>query len=212
MLTALSFLLWTRMCWWTKLSSSCWIWCVERILNYMSSMVRLKAVSPRSPSSIQIPWKWFRWATEFGSTAPLYTVYMLQVLGGMEVGRGKLSSKWEIQPSSFRKVYSQRLSQCSHISLHADWLSKSFDLQEKLMSWDLKALGKKRIWIDVCSLCKTQWLISGLIQISVHPHHKPSTIADFHRTLHWQLCFSIKINVLHKSRIWYYLTIKYCPK
>ena len=173
----------------------------------MSSMVRSKAVLPRSPSSIQIPWKWFRWATEFGSIAPLYTVHMLQALGGMAVGRGKLSSKWEIQPSSLRKVYSQGLSQCSHISVHADWLSKSFDFQEKLMPWDLRALGEKRIWIDVCSLCKTNWLISGLIQMSVRPHHKATTTADFHRSLHWQLCFSIKMNVLHKSRIWYYKQI-----
>jgi len=70
---------------------------------------------------------------------------MLQALGGSEFGKGKLSSKWEIQPSTFRRVYSKRLSQCSHISVHTDLLSKSFDLQEKLMPWDLRALGKKKI-------------------------------------------------------------------
>lgn len=40
------------------------------------------------------------------STAALYMVHKPQAPGGREVGRGKLSSKWEIQSNSFRKVYS----------------------------------------------------------------------------------------------------------
>lgn len=86
----------------------------------------------------------------------LYTVNVLQTLGGMEVQRGKFSFKWEIQPSSFRKVNAQRESQCSHISVYTDWLSKAFDLLEKLLPRDLWALRRKNgTWVDICSLCKT---------------------------------------------------------
>lgn len=194
----------TTMSWWMKLSSSWRAWCVKCILNKMSSTVRSKAVSPISPTASKSH------GSDSGKLlncvlSSLYTVHMLQEDGGMEVQRGNFSFKWEIQPSSFRKVNAQRESQCSHISVHTDWLSKAFDLLEKLLPRDPRALrGKKGAWIDICSLCRTNWLISGLIQMNVHPHHKPVPVADFHRTLLWQFCFSIKINVLHKSRIWYY--------
>lgn len=176
----------------------------------MSSTVRSKAVSPRSPTASKSH------GSDSGKLlncvlSSLYTVHILWTLGGMEVQRGKFSFKWEIQPNSFRKVNAQRKSQCSHISEHTDWLSKAFDLLEKVFPRDLRALrGKKGMWIDICSLCKTNGLISGVIQMSVHPHHKPIPVADFHKTLLWQFSFSIKMNVLHKSRIWHYKNKVYC--
>uniref|UniRef100_A0A8B9RX06 Leucine rich repeat containing 74A n=1 Tax=Accipiter nisus TaxID=211598 RepID=A0A8B9RX06_9AVES len=48
----------------------------------------------------------------------------------------------------------------------------------------IQSTGGKKNVNRCCSLCKTNWLISGLIQMSVHPYHKATAIADFHRTLH----------------------------
>lgn len=110
----------------------------------------------------------------------LYTIHILQALGGMEVGRVKLSSKWDIQPSSFRNVYSQTVTMFTYLSpcrltKIILWFSgeanalRSESTGEKKESEQMFA---RFDWFQVWS----KWV--SII------HHKPITIADFHRILH----------------------------